>query len=185
MAEADLRHVNVERASPDPKDARRSEFRGLTGGAPRAAFTAQAHETGAFHTAARRRLRHHCACLVRLPGELPDARSSLATRFSCLALAKRLSRPSSQSLSHQAFLATGLASRIGPQQKFAVLSTLTEARKARGQPTRVVFLRKPGAYRNTIPSIAGWLATLPTPNTHRHTPGHTHTRKSLIPEDQV
>ena len=73
MAEADLRHVNVERASPDPKDARRSEFRGLTGGAPRAAFTAQAHETGAFQTPVRWRLGHHYACLVRLPGELPDA----------------------------------------------------------------------------------------------------------------
>ena len=133
MAEADLRHVNVERASPDPKDARRSEFRGLTGGAPRAAFTAQAHEARAFQTAARRRLRHHCACLVRLPGERPEEPSSLATSFSRLALAKRLSRPSSQSLSHQAFLATGLACRIGPQQKFAVLSALTEAWKARGQ----------------------------------------------------
>ena len=44
MAEADLRHVNVVWASPDPKDARKAESGGLTGGAPRAAFTAQAHE---------------------------------------------------------------------------------------------------------------------------------------------
>ena len=47
MAEADLRHVNVVWASPDPRDARRSEFVGLTGGAPRAAFTAQAQEATA------------------------------------------------------------------------------------------------------------------------------------------
>ena len=58
MAEADLRHVNVVWASPDPRDARRSEFGRLTGGAPRAAFTAQAQEARAFQTAARRRLRH-------------------------------------------------------------------------------------------------------------------------------
>ena len=73
MAEADLRHVNVVRGSPDSKDARSSEFAGLTGGAPWAAFTAQAHETGAFQTPVRWRLGHHYACLVRLPGELPDA----------------------------------------------------------------------------------------------------------------
>lgn len=55
MAEADLRHVNVVWASPDPKGARRSESRGLTEGAPRAAFTAQAHEARTSQTAARRR----------------------------------------------------------------------------------------------------------------------------------
>ena len=68
MAEADLRHVNVVWASPDPKDARRAESGGLTRGAPRAAFTAQVHKARAFQTAARR---HHCACLVRLSGEQP------------------------------------------------------------------------------------------------------------------
>ena len=135
MAEADLRHVNVVRGSPDSKDARSSEFAGLTGGAPWAAFTAQAHETGAFHTPVSRRLRHHCACLVRLSREQLEALNSLATSFSRLALAKPLSRPSSRSLSHQAFLAPGLACRIGPQQKFAILSALTEAWKARGQQT--------------------------------------------------
>lgn len=86
MAEADLRHVNVVWASPDPKDARRAEFGGLTGGAPRAAFTAQAHEVRAFQTSARRQLRPDCACLVRLSGEWPEAPSSLATSFSRLAL---------------------------------------------------------------------------------------------------
>ena len=103
MAEADLRHVNVVWASPDPKDARKAESGVLTGGAPRAAFTAQAHEARAFQTAARRRLRHHCACLVRLSGERPEAPSSLATSFSCLARAKSLSSPSSRSLSHRDF----------------------------------------------------------------------------------
>ena len=47
MAVADLRHVNVVCASPDPKDARRVEFGGLRGGAPLAAFTAQAQEATA------------------------------------------------------------------------------------------------------------------------------------------
>ena len=78
MAEADLRHVNAVWASPDSEDARSSEFGGLSagwgrGGRPWAAFTAQAHETGAFQTPVRWRLGHHYACLVRLPGELPDA----------------------------------------------------------------------------------------------------------------
>ena len=130
MAEADLRHVNVVWASPDPRDARRSEFVGLTGGAPRAAFTAQAHEARAFQTAARRRLRHHGACLVHLPGERREAPSSLATRFSRLALANRSLAPPP---GH--FLATGLARRIGPQQKFPILSAPTEAWKARDQQT--------------------------------------------------
>ena len=55
-------------------------------------------------------------------GEQREAPSSLATRFSRLALANRSLAPPP---GH--FLATGLARRIGPQQKFAILSAPTEA----------------------------------------------------------
>ena len=133
MTEADLRPVNVVWASPDPKDARRAEFGELTGGAPREAFTAQAHEARAFPTAARRQLRPDCACLVRLSGEWPEAPEFPSNELFPPRSRQPLSRPSSRSLSHQALLTTGLACRIGPQQKFTILSASTEAWKTRDQ----------------------------------------------------
>ena len=102
MTEADLRPVNVVWASPDPKDARRAEFGELTGGAPREAFTAQAHEARAFPTAARRQLLPDCACLVRLSGEWPEAPEFPSNELFPPRSRQPLSRPSSRSLSHQA-----------------------------------------------------------------------------------
>ena len=134
MAEVDRRHVNFLWASPDKEDAGMLGLRRLSWCAPRGLHCASARGSGPSN---------HGAPAVTSPLRMPsaslpeqlEALNSLATSFSRLALAKRLSRPSSRSLSHQAFLAPGLACRIGPQQKFTMLSAPAEAWKARGQQT--------------------------------------------------
>ena len=72
MAEADLRHVNVVWASPD-QDAGSSEFRVLTAGAPREAFTAQAHARGSG-------LSNRCAQGATSPLRMPSASQQRAAR---------------------------------------------------------------------------------------------------------
>ena len=151
---------------------------GGSAGAPHTGFTAQVHEARAPQTTAHLRLRHHCACLVRLSREQLEALNSLATSFSRLALAKPLSRPSSRSLSHQAFLAPGLACRIGPQQKFAILSTQLKPGEQEARKLECIFSgsREPTATGSPL-WLAGWLLS-PHQHTQTHTRTHTHKKIS-------
>ena len=72
IAKADLWHVNIVWASPD-QDAGSSEFRVLTAGAPREAFTAQAHARGSG-------LSNRCAQGATSPLRMPSASQQRAAR---------------------------------------------------------------------------------------------------------